>query len=50
VWIAPAKQDIFERDFALVRSRRVSGLFARRTRPLALMVSAGQVPNRFSDK
>ncbi|WP_268808482.1 hypothetical protein [Roseovarius albus] len=27
----------------------MSGLFARRTRPLALMVSAGQVPYGFSD-
>ena len=33
----------------MVRCSRVSGLFARHTRPLALMVSADQVPNRFAD-
>ncbi|WP_233145664.1 hypothetical protein, partial [Phaeobacter sp. 22II1-1F12B] len=47
--IAPAWQDFSEIDFALVRSRRVSGLFARRTRPLALMVSASQLPYGFTD-
>jgi len=48
--MAAAKQDIFEVDFALVRSRRVSGLFVRHTWPPALMVSANQVPNRSADK
>ena len=39
----------FLNEFALVRSRHVSGLFARHMRPLALMVSADQVPYRFTD-
>ena len=39
----------FLNEFALVRSRHVSGLFARHMWPLALMVSADQVPYSFAD-
>jgi hypothetical protein len=40
---------LFELIGAFVRCGRVSGLFARHTWPLALMVSADQVPNGFAD-
>lgn len=49
VWMAPAKQDIFEVICAFVRSSLVSGLFAR-FRPLALMGSANQAPFCFAGK
>ena len=49
MWMAPAKQDIFEVICAFVRSSLVSGLFAR-FRPLALMGSANQAPFCFAGK
>lgn len=48
--MVPAKQDIFRSDRHFVRSGLVSGLFARNLSPLALMVSANQVPFCNSDR
>ncbi len=42
-------RQFFELIWASVRCSRVSGLFAQRSRLLALMVSTDQVPNRNTD-
>ena len=48
VWMAPFLQVLF-RAWHFVRSSLVFGLLARRTWPLALMVSTNQVPFRTSN-
>ena len=48
VWMAPFLQVLF-RAWYFVRSSLVFGLLARRTWPLALMVSTNQVPFRTSN-
>ena len=48
VWMAPFLQVLF-RAWHFVRSSLVFGLLARRTWPLALMVSTNQVPIRISN-
>ena len=48
VWMAPFLQALF-RAWYFVRSSLVFGLLARRTWPLALMVSTNQVPFRTSN-
>lgn len=50
MWMALLhSKTFFELIRASVRCSRVSGLFAQRTRLLALMVSADRVPNRLAD-
>jgi hypothetical protein len=49
VWTAPVLQAQSLMDFDLTGCGHVSGLLARRVRPLALMKSASRVPFSLSD-